>query len=81
MDRAKIFDALSELFLDVMDMDEVDLSEATTADDIEEWDSLSHVRLVVSVEREFGVKFTNADIEGFKTVGDLVSSIMAKQAA
>lgn len=36
MDRAKIFDALSELFLDVMDMDEVDLSEATTADDIEE---------------------------------------------
>ena len=56
------------------------VSDTTTADDVEEWDSLSHVRLVVAVEREWGISFTNAEIEGFKCVGDLISAIETKAA-
>ena len=78
MDRADIFSTLTEIFEDVMDVDDVTLEDATTADDVEEWDSLSNVRFIVAVEREFGIKFSNAEIEGFKCVGDLVTSIAAK---
>ena len=80
MDRGSVFGTLREVFLDVMDLDEVALDDGTTAEDIEEWDSLSHVRLVVALEREFGIKFTNAESEGLRTVGDLVDMILAKAA-
>lgn len=80
MTRTDVFDALNEIFADVLDLDEVALAEATTAEDIEEWDSLSHIRLVVSIERHYGIKFTNAEIEALKSVGDLVDRILAKAA-
>ena len=80
MSQEQITETLTEIFEDVMDLDDLTLTAATTADDIEEWDSLSHVRLIVAVEREWGISFTNAEIEGFKCVGDLVSAIEAKAA-
>lgn len=75
-----ILESLREIMIDVFDLDDLVLTPATTADDIEEWDSLSHVRLVVAVERKFGFKFTNSEIESLKTVGDLVSLIQTKPA-
>lgn len=78
MNRAAILAELSEIFADVMDLDEVELKDATTADDIEEWDSLSNIRLVVSIERKFKIKFTNAEIEALRCVGDLVDTIISK---
>ena len=69
---------LREIMLDVFDIDELELTSETTAEDVEEWDSLSHVRLVVAVERQFGFKFKNAEIESLKTVGDLVRLIEEK---
>jgi acyl carrier protein len=80
MTRAEIFDDLNEIFADVLDLDEVALTDGTTAEDIEEWDSLSHIRLVVSIERHYGIKFSNAEIEALKTVGELVGKIMSKAA-
>jgi len=80
MERSAVFDDLNEIFEDVLDLDDLALSDATTADDIEEWDSLSHIRLVVSVERHYGIKFSNADIENMKSVGDLVDLIVSKSA-
>lgn len=80
MDRTAAFSRFSEIFCDVMDMDDPGLSERTTADDIEEWDSLSHVRLIVAVERGFGVKFSNAEIEQLTCVGDLIDAVVAKAA-
>jgi len=71
---------LREIMLDVFDIDDLELSDATTAEDVEEWDSLSHVRLVVAVERKFGFKFKNSEIESLKTVGDLVRLIESKTA-
>lgn len=71
---------LREIMIDVFDIDDVTLTEVTTANEIEEWDSLSHVRLVVAVERKFGLKFSNSAIESLKSVGDLVRLIQAKAA-
>lgn len=80
MQRQQIFSRVSDIFSDVMDRDDVTLSDATTADDVEEWDSLSHVRLIVAVEQGFGIRFANAEIEGFKCLGDLVDAVKAKTA-
>ncbi len=73
-----VMDSLREIMIDVFDLDDLALTLETTADDIEEWDSLSHVRLVVAVERKFGFRFTNSEIESLKTVGDLVRLIQSK---
>lgn len=67
-----------DVMIDTFDLDDLDVSRETTAADVEEWDSLSHIRLVVALEREFGVKFSNAEIEGFENVGDLIDSIATK---
>ena len=78
MNQNQTIATLSEIFEDIMDLDDLARSPQTTADDIEEWDSLSHVRLIVAVEREWDISFTNAEIEGFKCVGDLATAIAAK---
>ena len=78
MASESILGQLRDIMLDVFDLDDVQLTPATTADDIEEWDSLSHVRLVVAVERKFGFKLKNAEIEALKSVGDLVTLIESR---
>jgi acyl carrier protein len=65
---------------DVFDVDDLALSPETTADDIDEWDSLSHIRLVVALERRFKIKFRNDELKGLMNVGDLVKVIDAKLA-
>ncbi len=69
---------LREIMVDVFDNDDLEIDENTSADDVEEWDSLSHIRLIVAVERKFGVKFKNSEIESLKNVGDLAKLISAK---
>ena len=81
MDHASVKQEIVDIFEDVMDLEDVALTDDTTADDIEEWDSLSHVRLVIAVERHFGIKFTNAEIEVLKKFGDLVALVGQKKAA
>lgn len=78
--KKSIFQTLSSIFADVLDLDEVELTEETTAEDIDEWDSLSHIRLVVSIEQNYGIKFTTAEIEALNSVGHLVDRIQAKTA-
>lgn len=78
MQREDVFNQLNEIFADVLDLDEVQLTDATTADDIEEWDSLSHIQLVVAVEKAFNLKFTALEIMRWKNVGAMVDSIMSK---
>ena len=67
---------------DVFDLEPEDLNiyESTTAEDVEEWDSLSHIRLMVAIERRFHIKFSNAEIASMKNVGELVHKIDAKRA-
>ncbi|HEX7945410.1 MAG TPA: acyl carrier protein [Phenylobacterium sp.] len=80
MSADNILRELREIMIDVFDVDDLEITRATTAEDVEEWDSLSHVRLVVAVERKFGFKLKNSEIEALKSVGDLVDLIAAKTA-
>ncbi len=80
MSPVEILHEIRSVMADVFDLD-LDAGEVTadtTASDIEEWDSLSHIRLIVAVERKFKVKFTNSEIELLKRVGDLVSLVEIK---
>lgn len=79
MKREEVFSKLNEVFEDVLDLDETpQLTDATTANDIEEWDSLSHIQLIVAIEKEFKIKFTSSEIMKWKNVGEMVDSIQAK---
>ena len=71
-------DQLTEIMRDVFDDDSITVSEDMTADDLEAWDSLSHIRLIVSIEKRFKIKFTSAEVEKLQNVGDLLHAIQAK---
>lgn len=75
MESKEILHRVEEVFRDVLDNEEITLAEATTANDIEEWDSLTHVELVRAVEKAFGIRFTSAEILSWKNVGEMVESV------
>ena len=77
MTKETIYEKLNEVFQDVFDDDSITVNAETTADDIEDWDSLEHINLVSAVEKEFGVKFTMAQVVGMKNVGEMVDVILA----
>ena len=72
---SNINERLNEVFQNVFDDDEIEVTRETTADDIEDWDSLEHIRLVAAVEREFGVKFTMKEVSSMKNVGEMMDII------
>ena len=78
MERAAILEKLNGVFTDVLDNDDIVINDSSTANDIEEWDSLTHIQLVVAIEKSFKVKFTTYEIQTWKNVGDMVNSIAAK---
>ena len=78
MDRNDILKRVQEVFRDELELDDLVLNDKTTADDVEEWDSLSHVQLVVALEKAFGIKFTSREILSWDNVGDLVDCIGKK---
>lgn len=78
MERNEIMAEVQDIFRDVLDNEEIVLANETVADDIEEWDSLSHIQLIVAIEKHFKVKFTSKEILGWKNVGEMVDCIAAK---
>ena len=79
--REEVQKKLTRILQDVFDDESLAAHPELTADDVEEWDSLNHIRLVVTVEREFGVKFAASEVSGLKNVGDLMELIHAKSSA
>lgn len=71
----EIFERLNEVFRDVFDDDSITVSEDTTANDIEDWDSLNHITLIDAVESEFNVRFTMGEVSGMKNVGEMAQII------
>ena len=78
MTREQVYAELNEVFQDVFDDESITVSDATTADDIEDWDSLEHINLVVAVEKQFGIKFTMGEVNGMKNVGAMVDIIVER---
>jgi len=77
MNRTSTLSRLQDVFREVFEDDDLTLTPSTSAADLEEWDSLMHVTLILAVEGAFGVRFTSAQVSSLETVGDLVSLIEA----
>ena len=71
----EIFERLKVVFRDVFDDDSITVNEETTAEDIEDWDSLNHITLIDAVESEFGMRFTMGEVSGMKNVGEMAQII------
>ena len=71
---------LNGVFQNVFDDPDVTVARQTTAQDVEGWDSLTHINLIVAVEKEFKIRFTTAEVTGLKNVGELIDAISRKMA-
>lgn len=78
MSREEVYEALNEVFQDVFDDEDIRVNDATTAEDIEDWDSLEHINLIVAVEKKFNIKFNMGEVNTFKNVGEMVDIIMTR---
>lgn len=75
----KIWEDLTDIFRETLDKDDLVLTETTTAKDVEGWDSITHVLIVVAVEKKFRVKFTAGEIQQLQNVGELAALVRRKQ--
>ena len=71
----EIYKKLTKVFREVFDDDSIVLTPETTADDIEDWDSLEQINLLTAMEKAFGLKFKLEDVRGLKNVGELLDLI------
>ncbi|ADU20760.1 MULTISPECIES: acyl carrier protein [Ruminococcus] len=69
---------LTDVFRDVFDDDSLNITPNTTADDIEDWDSIEHITLIGAVEDEFGMKFKMGEVSGMNNVGDMLKIVMER---
>jgi acyl carrier protein len=80
MELEFLITSLNKIFTEVLDADvPIELKAATVADDVDGWDSLTHIQLVVSIEKNFGCRFTSKEIQSWKNVGEMIACIQSKQ--
>lgn len=78
--RKEVMDKVIAIFRDVFDDDNLIVTDATNSDDIEDWDSLEHIALIVSMEKEFNLKFDIKEVNKLENVGQMVDLIVSKLA-
>ena len=78
MERSEILAKVEEIFREELELDDLILTDETTAEDVEGWDSLSHIQLVAAMEEAFGIEFSSREILSWDNVGDLIDSIQKK---
>ena len=81
MNSNEIMNEVNKIFIDVLDNDDIVLNRETTSDDLEEWDSLNHIQLVVAIEKKFQMRFNSSEVQSWKDVGEMCDSIASKLAA
>ncbi|RHJ47595.1 acyl carrier protein [Bacteroides sp. AM10-21B] len=78
MEKNEILNTLQNIFRDVFDNEDIEITVDTVAEDIEEWDSLSHIQLIKEMEKMFGIKLTAREIMSWDNVGEIINSIHSK---
>ena len=76
----ELLDKLNYIFCEVFDDEDIKIAPEMTANDVDGWDSLSHVNLIVAIETKFNIRFNQKELLTFKNVGDLLNSIRSKVA-
>ena len=78
MTREEVMNAVTEIFRDVFDDEELVIGDETNSEDIEDWDSLEHITLIISMEKEFDMKFDIKEVNKLENVGQMIDLIMRK---
>ncbi|MGD0631630.1 MAG: acyl carrier protein [Terracidiphilus sp.] len=78
MDEPQIYARLTQIFEDVFDEDSIKVTPELTAKDVDGWDSLTHIRLILTIEKAFKIKFSTSEIGKLENVGELVALIKAR---
>jgi acyl carrier protein len=78
MEKFEVLKQVNEIFIDVLEKEDLIISEQTVAKDIEEWDSLAHIRLVVAIEKKFNLHFSSREIQSWENVGEMIDCIYEK---
>lgn len=79
MTREKVYETLTQIFRDNFDDNSIELRDGMTSADIEDWDSLEQINLVVAIQEEFGIRFNIDEVNSMKNVGEMVSFILKKK--
>lgn len=78
MERAEVTKQVNDIFIKVLDNENIAITETTQAGDIEEWDSLTHIQLIVAIEKHFNILFTSLEIQSWNNVGEMIDCIQSK---
>ena len=78
MNKNNIKKKLQNVFVDVFDDEDLTISNSTNSDDIEEWDSLNHIALVLSIEKCFNIRFKTGEVLSLKNVGEMIQLLEEK---
>ena len=79
MERNELLIQINTIFRDILDNEDVVVEESTTANDVEEWDSLTHIQLVVAIEKYFNIRFTSIEIQSWKNVREMLDCIQNRE--
>ena len=78
MNQQEVLEKVNVIFKRIFENDNLLIDMSTTADDVEEWDSLNHTLMIVEVEKFFNLKFKLKEVLGFQNVGDMVNTIVTR---
>jgi acyl carrier protein len=78
MEKQNILSEVQDIFHDVLDDESIVLNEETSATDVDGWDSLSHIQLIVAIEKHFKIKFMSKEILSWKNVGEMIGCIAGR---
>ena len=78
MTRNEILKQINEIFIDTLDNEDIVVEETTKAEDVDEWDSLTHILLVVAIEKHFKISFKSNEIQNWNDVGEMMDCIQEK---